>query len=59
MFCGCIAGKTVKACVSTIKKAQVDGVDLIELRIDYLIEKEGLKKIISSCPLPAIATNRK
>ena len=59
MFCGCIAGKTIQKCISTIKKAQADGANLIELRIDYLIKKEGLKKIISSCPLPIIATNRK
>ena len=58
MLCGCVGEKNLSDCQKAIKKAQTDGADLIELRIDYLDKKDDLKKIILGSPLPVIATHR-
>lgn len=58
MLCGCIGEKTIKDCISAIKKAQEDGADLIELRIDHLDNRSDFEKIITDSSLPVLATNR-
>ena len=60
MFCACIGETTIDEAIETIKKAEKQGADLIELRIDFLDkeEKQNIGKIISNSKLPLIATNR-
>lgn len=58
MFCVCVGEKNLNDCELTIKRARQDGADLIELRIDYLCEKEKCGQIIVNSDLPIIATNR-
>ena len=59
MLCGSIGEKTVKNCIKKIKKAEEDGADIIEIRLDILKEKDNLAEIISYANVPVIATCRK
>jgi len=53
-----ITAKTQDEALTLIGKAERDGADLIELRLDYLNEKVDLKRILGSTGLATIAANR-
>ncbi len=54
-ICACVAQKTSKKCIEVIEKLNTD---LIEHRIDFMGEIEGLEKIYTASKFPVIATNR-
>ncbi|MFH2106747.1 MAG: shikimate dehydrogenase [Candidatus Micrarchaeota archaeon] len=58
MLCTVIAKQKADDAIQAIKEAAELGADIIELRIDFLSDKGEVKRIISSSPLPVIATNR-
>jgi len=43
---------------SMVKRAESEGADLIEVRLDYLESIQGLEKVIACASVPLIATNR-
>lgn len=58
MYCVSIGEKTTENCINQIKMAEQCGAGIIEIRLDYLREKEKLVGIISSSDIPTIATCR-
>lgn len=54
-LCSCITERTVEKC---IKVAKALDTELIEHRIDFMNEIEGLDKIYDAAKAPVIATNR-
>lgn len=57
-ICTPIAAERDSEAIRLIKKAEEMGADLIELRLDYLNDLRGVRKIVGSTSLPLIATNR-
>jgi len=56
-LCGCVVGSNPKEMMKRMKKARKLGADCVELRIDWMKEKEGWEKLIS-WEFPKILTNR-
>lgn len=44
--------------VPLILRAQSEGADLIEIRLDYMDKLEGIEKVVQNASVPLIATNR-
>ena len=44
--------------VPLIERAEDEGADLIEIRLDYLKKMEGIEKLVKHASVPLIATNR-
>jgi 3-dehydroquinate dehydratase type I len=57
-ICACVTGKTEEECLEAIRRAEKISADFLELRIDFLRDKEKIADIIRACRLPVIATNR-
>jgi hypothetical protein len=60
-ICTSVTATTVEAFIAEIQEAAASGVDIIELRLDFLTDLDPelhLQRIISSCPLPYIITYR-
>ncbi len=57
-ICVPIVGRTAKECVRMLEQAKESGVDLVELRMDFLQEKEKALEVIKASELPVIATLR-
>jgi len=53
-----LVAKSPSELPSMIEKAEVEGADLIEVRLDYLESIEGIEKIVDHASVPLIATNR-
>ncbi|MEM2876022.1 MAG: type I 3-dehydroquinate dehydratase [Candidatus Bathyarchaeia archaeon] len=58
-ICVPVAAETAQEMIASIEKAESLGVDLIEVRLDYLKVVGEVRRIAQSTPLPLIATNRK
>jgi 3-dehydroquinate dehydratase type I len=59
LLCGCVVERERKDVIASIREAQERGADLVELRIDQLENPEDAVDIITSSPLPVIATCRR
>jgi len=60
-ICTSVTASTVQAFLAEVQEAASRGVDIIELRLDYLKDFDAsrdLERIMASCPLPYIVTNR-
>jgi len=57
-ICIPIAAENTSEAIRLIRKAEARGANLIELRLDYLNDLEGISQIVESTSLPIIATNR-
>ncbi|GFR49320.1 hypothetical protein Agub_g11346, partial [Astrephomene gubernaculifera] len=60
-ICTSVTATTVDAFLAEIQEAAASGVDIIELRLDFLTDfdpEKHLQLIMSSCPLPYIVTYR-
>lgn len=44
--------------IPLIERAEDEGADLIEIRLDYLRKMEGMEKMVEHASVPLIATNR-
>ena len=53
-----VAAKCPSELSSMIERAEGEGADLIEVRLDYLEGIEGIEKIVDHASVPLIATNR-
>lgn len=56
-----VMSTTIDAFIAEIKEAEVSGVDIVELRVDFLKNfnaEKDLERIMKSCTLPYIVTNR-
>jgi len=58
MICIPITATTIAEAVNQCKQAANEPADLIELRLDFLIEPFDIKTLLAECPLPAIVTYR-
>lgn len=61
LICTSVTATTVEAFLAEIQEAAASGVDVIELRLDFLTDfdpEQHLQRIMSSCPLPYIVTYR-
>jgi len=56
--CVPVAAKSSSELPSMIEKAESEGADLIEVRLDYLKSIGGLEEIVGCASVPLIATNR-
>jgi len=54
-ICACLTEKTAEDCVKIASKVDTD---LVEHRMDFMEEIEGLDEIYSALTMPVIATNR-
>ncbi|KXZ55471.1 hypothetical protein GPECTOR_2g1020 [Gonium pectorale] len=60
-ICTSVTATTVDAFLAEIQEAAASGVDIIELRLDFLTDfdpEQHLQQLMSSCPLPYIVTYR-
>ncbi|KAG2452420.1 hypothetical protein HYH02_002663 [Chlamydomonas schloesseri] len=60
-ICTSVTATTVETFLAEIQEAAASGVDIIELRLDFLTDfdpEQHLEKILKSCPLPYIVTYR-
>ncbi|KAF5829171.1 type I 3-dehydroquinase-domain-containing protein [Dunaliella salina] len=60
-ICTSVTASTVQAFLSEVQEAASRGVDIIELRLDFLKDFDAsrdLEPIMASCPMPYIVTNR-
>ncbi|PNG99247.1 Bifunctional 3-dehydroquinate dehydratase/shikimate dehydrogenase, chloroplastic [Tetrabaena socialis] len=60
-ICTSVTATTVEAFLAEIQEAAASGVDIIELRLDFLTDfdpEQHLARIIDACPLPYIVTYR-
>jgi len=57
-ICASVVAKTMQELERMVNKANRDGADFIEIRLDYLRSKYTLKEIRKLSSLPLIATNR-
>jgi len=57
-ICASIIAPSFRDIVRMVTKAEKNGADLLEVRMDYLQELESLKNIRELSSLPMIATNR-
>eukprot|EP00198_Chlamydomonas_reinhardtii_P005010 XP_001694346.1 dehydroquinate dehydratase [Chlamydomonas reinhardtii] len=60
-ICTSVTATTVESFLAEIQEAAASGVDIIELRLDFLTDfdpEQHLEKIIKACPLPYIVTYR-
>ncbi|MFQ6085494.1 MAG: type I 3-dehydroquinate dehydratase [Candidatus Bathyarchaeia archaeon] len=58
-ICAAITAETIDGSIKMGQKAEQDGADLLELRADYLKERENLQDFLGSSSLPAILTVRR
>ena len=56
--CASVTGRTLNEVEEMISRAEKEGADLIEIRIDYLVDESKAKEIRDLTSLPLIATNR-
>jgi 3-dehydroquinate dehydratase type I len=56
-LCGCITGSSPSEMLKGMKKAKKLGADCVELRVDWMEEKEGWERLLS-WDFPKILTNR-
>lgn len=60
-ICTSVTAATVDAFLAEIQEAASSGVDIIELRLDFITDfnvERDLDRIMKSCPLPYIITYR-
>jgi len=57
-ICASVTARTLKEVKQMAKKAERDGADLLEIRVDYAREQYSLDEIRKLSGLPMIATNR-
>lgn len=60
-ICTSVTATSVDAFLVEIQEAAASGVDIIELRLDFLTDfdpEQHLQKIMAACPLPYIVTYR-
>jgi len=57
-ICVPVAAKTLSNLPLLVEKAEDEGADLIEVRLDYLKSIKGVEKIVKQASVPLIATNR-
>ncbi|UCH38240.1 MAG: type I 3-dehydroquinate dehydratase [Candidatus Bathyarchaeota archaeon] len=57
-ICASVIASKLKTIKETMEKAEKNGANLIEIRMDHLREKSILKKVRQITDLPLIATNR-
>jgi 3-dehydroquinate dehydratase type I len=57
-ICAPIAAENASEALRLIRKAETRGADLIELRLDYFNDLNGISQIVESTSLPIIATDR-
>ncbi|GLI68149.1 hypothetical protein VaNZ11_012486 [Volvox africanus] len=60
-ICTSVTATTVDTFLAEIQEAAASGVDIIELRLDFIADfdpERHLQQILSSCPLPYIVTYR-
>ena len=60
-ICTSVTAKTVPACLEEIKEAEAAGVDLIELRLDFIEAFDtarDLLPLMQACGVPYIVTYR-
>ncbi|GIL79626.1 hypothetical protein Vretifemale_8933 [Volvox reticuliferus] len=60
-ICTSVTATTVETFLAEIQEAAASGVDIIELRLDFLTDfdpEQHLQQILASCPLPYIVTYR-
>ncbi len=57
-ICAAVTAATSRDIERMMKKAERDGADLIEVRLDYIRGEYSLKKVRALSTLPLIATNR-
>lgn len=57
-ICVSLPPKTVDECIDLIQKAEVQNVDFIEIRLDYLKDYDRINEISSYSKIPLIATNK-
>ncbi|GLC40828.1 hypothetical protein PLESTF_001042000 [Pleodorina starrii] len=60
-ICTSVTATTVDAFLAEIQEAAASGVDIIELRLDFLTDfdpEQHLQQILAACPLPYIVTYR-
>ncbi|KAG2426447.1 hypothetical protein HXX76_011678 [Chlamydomonas incerta] len=60
-ICTSVTATTVKTFLAEIQEAAASGVDIIELRLDFLTDfdpEQHLETILKACPLPYIVTYR-
>lgn len=57
-ICASVTAGTLREVERMIKKAQRDGADLVEIRMDYAQEKYSPKEVRKLSDFPLIATNR-
>jgi 3-dehydroquinate dehydratase/shikimate dehydrogenase len=56
-----VTASTVDAFLAEIQEAAASGVDIIELRLDFIKDFDtarDLERILKACPLPSIVTYR-
>ena len=56
--CAAVTGRTLGEVEEMVRRAESEGADLVEIRLDYLADESKTKDIRSLTPLPLIATNR-
>lgn len=60
-ICTSVTAATVDAFLAEIQEAAASGVDIIELRLDFIKDfspERDLDRIMQACPLPYIVTYR-
>lgn len=58
-ICAAITSGTIKEAIEMAGVAEKDGADLLELRLDYLKQRNSLGDVVKSTSLPTILTLRK
>jgi 3-dehydroquinate dehydratase/shikimate dehydrogenase len=61
LICTSVTATTVEAFLAEIQEAVASGVDVVELRLDFLTDfdaEQHLEQLMSACPLPYIVTYR-
>lgn len=61
LLCTSLVATSVEGMLAEAQEAVANGADIVELRLDYLesfAPDTDLPRLISQCPLPAIATYR-
>jgi len=56
--CASVTGRTLNEVAEMVRRAEKEGVDLIEIRLDYLKDESRPKDIRGLTSLPLIVTNR-
>jgi 3-dehydroquinate dehydratase/shikimate dehydrogenase len=61
LICTSVTAPTMAAFLDEIKEAEANGVDIIELRLDYITDlnpERDLEVLMAACTLPYIITYR-